>query len=91
MVYTCDSANVYRMPKAKFNLIAFYQAINDTRHRLNLTWQQVSEQSGVSPSTLSRLKRGCDVSLDNLAALINWGSFDFANFIEREENAWNYH
>jgi transcriptional regulator with XRE-family HTH domain len=70
------------MSKVTFKTGAFYTAIDDTRHFFHLTWAQVAEQSGVSASCLSRLKRGREVTLDNLAALIDWAGLDFNDFIE---------
>ena len=41
-----------------FDFAAFYKALSATMAARDLNWKAVSEQTGVSQSTLSRMSRG---------------------------------
>lgn len=66
-----------------FDFQGFYQALNSTRESRQVSWKQVGEQAGVSPSTLARMSTNRRPDADGLAALSAWASLNPADFIER--------
>jgi len=57
---------------AQFNVSALHSALDSERLARNLTWKDVSAESGVSASTLTRLSQGKRPDVDSLAALTSW-------------------
>lgn len=57
---------------AQFNVGALFSALDSERLARNLTWKDVSGESGVSASTLTRLSQGKRPDVDSLAALSTW-------------------
>jgi transcriptional regulator with XRE-family HTH domain len=57
---------------AQFNVAALVSALDSERLARNLTWKDVSGESGVSASTLTRLSQGKRPDVDSLAALSAW-------------------
>ena len=68
------------MPKDGFDMDGFYAALDGQRVAKGLTWKAVSEQSGVSPSTLTRISQGRHPDVDGLALLLAWSGLDAAQF-----------
>ena len=69
------------MPAGAFEVASFYSALDSHRVAKGLTWKQVSEQSGVSQPTLSRLSQGRRPDVDGLALLLAWSGLDAALFL----------
>ena len=69
------------MPSGAFDVGAFYSALDSQRLAKGLTWKEVSEQSGVSQPTLSRLSQGKRPDIDGLALLLTWSGLDAAFFL----------
>ena len=65
----------------KFDVAGFWAALDAQRAAKGLNWKEVSEQSGVSASTLTRMSQGRRPDLDGLALLLAWSGLDAANFI----------
>lgn len=62
-----------RKPESgQFDVSALHSALDAERVSRNLTWKDVSGQSGVSASTLTRLSQGRRPDVDSLAALTGW-------------------
>jgi transcriptional regulator with XRE-family HTH domain len=55
-----------------FDVSALYSALDCERMARRLNWKEVSAESGVSASTLSRLSKGGRPDVDSLAALTGW-------------------
>jgi transcriptional regulator with XRE-family HTH domain len=55
-----------------FDVSALYSALDSERMARNLNWKEVSAESGVSASTLTRLSQGRRPDVDSLAALTAW-------------------
>ena len=64
-----------------FDARAFAAALDAERDTRRLHWNQVAEQAGVSPSTLTRLGQGKRPDVDGLARLLDWSGLDVAAFI----------
>jgi transcriptional regulator with XRE-family HTH domain len=73
------------MLKEHFDTEAFYAAIDAQRQAKKLNWKQVSTQSGVSASTLTRMAQGRRPDVDGLAALLAWSGLDIDTFIGNQE------
>ena len=56
----------------QFDVSALHGALDSERVARNLTWKDVSAESGVSASTLTRLSQGRRPDVDSLATLTNW-------------------
>ena len=69
------------MPNGAFDVGAFYSALDSQRVAKGLTWKEVSEESGVSQPTLSRLSQGKRPDVDGLALLLAWSGLDAALFL----------
>ena len=72
--------------KGKFDLDAFFSALESTRLARGLNWKQVADQSGVSASTLTRMAQGRRPDVDGLAALSSWSGLDIGDFVLTEGN-----
>ncbi|UWU67880.1 helix-turn-helix domain-containing protein [Bradyrhizobium sp. NC92] len=57
---------------APFDVAALHAALDSERIARRLTWKDVSGESGVSASTLTRLSQGRRPDVDSLAALTQW-------------------
>ena len=64
-----------------FDNSGFYNALDSTRQARELNWKQVSEQSGISSSTLTRIAQGKRPDVDGLAALAAWASLNTDDFM----------
>ena len=69
-----------------FNSVGFYAAVDAQRVARGLTWKEVSEESGVSASTLSRMSKGKGPDIDGLALLLSWAGLDAADFLKKQSN-----
>jgi len=49
-----------------------YDALDAQRRARGLSWRQLAEQAGVSPSLLSRMGNGQRPDLDGFIALVQW-------------------
>ena len=59
-----------------FDAEAFYAALDATRESRKKNWKQVSEESGVSASTFTRMAQGKRPDVDGLAKMVNWSGLD---------------
>jgi transcriptional regulator with XRE-family HTH domain len=57
---------------AQFDVSALHAALDAERIARRLTWKDVSAESGISASTLTRLSQGKRPDVDSLAALTQW-------------------
>ena len=65
----------------QFDIAGFYAALDAQRSAKGLNWKEVSAQSGVSASTLTRMSQGRRPDIDGLALLLGWSGLDAANFL----------
>ncbi len=69
------------MPEIEFDNTGFYQALDSERTSRSLNWKEVSELSGVSASTLTRLAQGRRPDVDSLAALVSWAGLSADDYL----------
>ena len=65
-----------------FDAEGFYKALSSTVSVRGVNWKQVSAQTGVSTSTLSRMATGRQPDAGSLAALSAWAGFNLSDFVE---------
>lgn len=73
------------MKKGHFDAEAFFGALDAERMSRGLTWKQVSHETGVSASTLTRMAQGRRPDVDGLAALCLWSGLKADDFILEEK------
>lgn len=66
-----------------FDSEGFYAALADTVEARGVTWKKVSEATGVSATTLTRMAQGRNPDAASQAALAAWASLNPADFVER--------
>ncbi len=64
-----------------FDFLAFYKALSATVAARGTSWKTVSEQTGVSQSTLSRMSKGRKPDAASLTALSAWSGINPVDFI----------
>ena len=70
----------------RFDIAGFYAALDAQRSAKGLKWKEVSAQSGVSASTLTRMSQGRRPDIDGLALLLGWSGLDAASFLPGASN-----
>ena len=63
-----------------FDFEAFYKSLNATVVARGINWKTVSEQTGVSQSTLSRMSKGRQPDAASLTALCAWSGLNAVDF-----------
>lgn len=71
--------------KEKFDNTAFFSALDAQRLSKRMNWKQVSAETGVSASTLTRLAQGKRPDVDGLAALLRWSGLKAESFIGSDD------
>jgi len=66
-----------------FDAEAFYAALADTVEARKVTWKQVSKDTGVSATTLTRMAQGRSPDAASQAALAAWAGLNPADFVGR--------
>jgi transcriptional regulator with XRE-family HTH domain len=70
------------MPESRLDVAALHAALDrERRQRGELSWRQIAQQSGVSPSTLSRLGQGHRPDVDSFASLLHWLGLPAEDFL----------
>ena len=64
-----------------FDGYAFYKALEATVESRSLNWKQVSDETGVSASTLTRMAKGKGPDAASLAALSAWAGLNPSDFV----------
>jgi len=65
----------------RFNVAAFFSALDAVRDARGLTWKQVAGEAGVNASTLTRIGQGKKPDVDGLSALLVWSHLKAEMFI----------
>ena len=72
--------------RLNFDFEAFYKALNVTVVARDISWKTVSEQTGVSQSTLSRMSKGRQPDAASLTALCAWSGLNPVDFTAAQKN-----
>ena len=66
--------------RLNFDFKAFYRALSATVGARDISWKTVSEETGVSQSTLSRMSKGRQPDAASLTALSAWSGLNPVDF-----------
>ena len=72
--------------RLNFDFEAFYKVLSATAAARDITWRMVSEQTGVSQSTLSRMSKGRQPDAASLTALCAWSGMNAVDFTAAPKN-----
>lgn len=67
--------------KQEFDAEGFYSALDRSVRSRKVTWKDVSNQTGVSQTTLTRMAQGRRPDAASLAVLSAWAGINPANFV----------
>ena len=73
--------------RLNFDFEAFYKALRATVAAREINWKTVSDETGVSQSTLSRMSRGRQPDAASLTALSAWSGFNPVDFTTAPKNS----
>ncbi len=68
-----------------FDFDAFYRALGATVATRNVSWKKVSEETGVSATTLSRMSKGRQPDSESLTVLAAWAGLNPVDFAKGEK------
>ena len=74
------------LQRMNFDFFRFYKALSATVTARNTNWKAVSEQTGVSQSTLSRMSKGRKPDAASLTALSAWSGINPIDFTTAPKN-----
>ena len=66
--------------RTSFDFAAFYKALSGIVSAREVSWKAVSEETGVSQSTLSRMSKGRQPDAASLTALAAWSGINPVDF-----------
>lgn len=69
------------MARGHFDCEGFQSALDAVRLCRKKSWKDLADESGVSPSTLTRIGQGRRPDVDTLAALAKWSGLEIDSFI----------
>lgn len=69
------------MSRKDFEADAFYEALDREVRSRETTWRQVSKETGVNATTLTRMGQGRKPDASSLAALSKWAGINPADFV----------
>lgn len=72
--------------RLNFDFAAFYKALSATVVARDISWKAVSDQTGVSQSTLSRMSKGRQPDAASLTALSAWSGINPVDFMSAPKN-----
>jgi transcriptional regulator with XRE-family HTH domain len=72
------------MSTSQFDAVAFFDALERARMARGVTMKQVSKDTGVSETTLSRMRTGRRPDAASLAALSAWAGINPAKYVMSE-------
>ena len=67
--------------RQQFDFLGFYKALSATVEARNTNWKAVSEKTGISQTTLSRMSKGRQPNAESLTALSVWSGLNPADFM----------
>ena len=73
--------------RLNFDFEAFYKALSATVAARDISWKTVSEKTGVSQSTLSRMSKGRRPDAASLTALSAWSGVNPVDFTAAPKNS----
>ncbi|GAB3052748.1 hypothetical protein GCM10027053_11130 [Intrasporangium mesophilum] len=74
------------MSPARLDVNALYLTLDSQRQHRGISWRQVAHESGVGPSTLSRMANGNRPDVDSFASLVHWLGIPAEEFLRFEDD-----
>ena len=65
----------------RFDSKALYDALDQKRGDHQISWSQVSSETGVSVSTITRTQRGGRLEADGMVAMVAWLGVPVETFV----------
>ena len=65
-----------------FDAEAYYGALAQIVHAQKISWRQVARETGITPSTLTRMAQGRRPDAASLAVLSAWAGLNPADFVD---------
>jgi len=56
----------------RFDSKALFHALDEKRRAMDMTWEQVSSEIGVSAATIKRTREGGRMEVDGMLAMVRW-------------------
>src|SRR5450755_2941208 len=78
---------IMRPSDQPFDSKSFFKALEATALARNLNWKEVSQQTGIGTSTLSRMAQGRGPDAGSLAVLSAWAGLNPADFTALTQRA----
>jgi len=72
------------MAAGHLNVEALYAALDEQRRARGISWRQVAQEVGISPSTLTRLGKRKRPDVDSFGALVKWLGVAADEFLRRD-------
>lgn len=70
----------------RFDSKALYQALDEKRQSLELSWREVGAEIGVSVSTITRTRSGGRMEVDGMLAMVAWLGVSVETFVRESPN-----
>jgi len=67
-----------------FEFDAFLSAVEAERKARKMSWRQIGKETGISPSSLTRLAQGKRLDIDGLIALSSWAGVEMERYYTNE-------
>ena len=71
----------------RFNSRALYEALDAQRLARGVTWREVSDEIGVSVTTITRLKNGSRMEVDGMLAMVAWLGVPVETFVRESSDS----
>ena len=69
----------------RFDSKALYRALDKQRVDRGMSWSEISEEIGVSASTMRRTKLGGRMEVDGMIAMVDWLGVQVETFVRETE------
>lgn len=69
------------MPETTVDVQALYAALDGKRQSKRLSWREVAQELGISPSTFTRLAQQRRPDVDTFASLVKWVGIPAESFM----------
>ena len=66
----------------RFDSFELFKALDKKRQQLNMTWKQVADEIGVSPSTIQKTRQGGRMEVDGMLRMVNWLNVPVESFVK---------
>ena len=72
--------------RGHFDFDAFLSAVDAERMARDMSWRQVAQATGISPSSLTRMAQGKRLDVDGLVAMASWAGLSLEQYYKTEKS-----